>query len=656
MRGVLVCTAYYFGTLLGYALIFPSSYISIMWPPNAVLLVALLLSPWRHWPWLLLIVLPVHLLAQAQFGASFTMAFLYYAFNCCVVPLTAATLRRAGVGDLALGDLRQVLVFITGTTGAVAAATLVWSPLIVALWIGGDLWSPWGLTFLSNLLPFLIATPGLVLGLSQAGAIRNTSRARFTEFVLLALGLLACAIGVFGIALRATGNMPALFFAPLPLLLWAAVRFGPGGLSFAFLIFALMAMFSAVAGYGPFVTESAGDSVLRLQFFLLALYVPLLVLASVVTERRGKEEALRKSEACYRAVVEDQTELICRFLPDGTFTFVNGAYCRYFQRSTEELLGRTFWTFLPLAGHQAAREMLASITPDHPVATREHEVLAPDGWLRWQQWCDRGFFDESGRVVEYQAVGQDITERKHVEEAMHSLAHAARLALVGELTGSIAHEINQPLGAILTNAEAAEMLLELEPPPLEEIRTIFADIRKDNLRASEVIGRIRALLGKRNMRMHPLDLNEVADEVAQLILPDARRRGVSLEKELAAALPAVLGDRVYLQQVMLNLFLNGMDAMMDTPAAARRLTVRTQQTGEQAVSVSVSDTGHGIPLDGLPKVFESFYTTKESGMGLGLAIARSIVQVHGGRIWASNNPGGGATLCFTLPAAAERSS
>ena len=151
--------------------------------------------------------------------------------------------------------------------------------------------------------------------------------------------------------------------------------------------------------------------------------------------------------------------------------------------------------------------------------------------------------------------------------------------------------------------------------------------------------------------MLPLDLNEIADEVARLALPDARRRGVALETELASGLPAVLGDRVYLQQVLLNLFLNGMDAMIDTPQAERRIVVRTQRTGEQSVSVSVSDTGHGIPSDRLSNVFKSFYTTKEHGMGLGLAIARSIVEVHGGRIWASNNPGGGATLCFSLPVA-----
>ena len=143
----------------------------------------------------------------------------------------------------------------------------------------------------------------------------------------------------------------------------------------------------------------------------------------LIEERRTKEQALRFSEARYRAVVEDQTELICRFLPDGTYTFVNDAYCRYFQRSREELLGRSFWPFIPPEGHRAAREFLASITPKRPIATREHEVLAPDGELRWQQWRDRGFFDDQGRVVEYQAVGRDITERKHAEDKSKEILH-----------------------------------------------------------------------------------------------------------------------------------------------------------------------------------------------------------------------------------------
>ena len=529
---------------------------------------------------------------------------------------------------------------------------MIWSPLIVSIWVGGDLWEPWTLVFLSNLLPFLSATPGLWIGLSRGASLaRSATLAQYTEFALLAVGLLACAVGIFGLAPGSLRHLPALFYAPLPFLLWAAVRFGPGGLSFAFLIFAVMAMFSAIAGYGPFVTQSAGESVLRMQLFLLALFVPLLVLASEVAERRAKEEALRISEARYRAVVEDQTELICRFLADGTLTFVNDAYCRYFQRPAKELLGQTFWSLIPPESHQATRTSLASITPDHPVTTAEHEVFAPNGERRWQHWRNRGFFDQHGRIVEYQAVGQDITERKHTEEAMQGLAHAGRLALVGELTGSIAHELSQPLAAILSNSEAAELLLASESPSLDEIRAILADIRKDDLRASDVIHHVRALLRKRELQMLPVDLNQIADEVARLAAPDARRRGIVVETELAPALPAVRGDRVYLQQVLLNFFLNGMDAMIDTPQAERRIVVRTQSNGEQSVSVSVIDAGHGIRSGQLSDVFKSFYTTKEHGMGLGLAIARSIIEVHGGRIWASNNPRGGATLCFSLPVA-----
>jgi signal transduction histidine kinase len=282
--------------------------------------------------------------------------------------------------------------------------------------------------------------------------------------------------------------------------------------------------------------------------------------------------------------------------------------------------------------------------------TIEHEVLAPGGEIRWQQWRDRGFFDAKGRLIDYQAVGRDITDRKRAEQGMQNLAHAARLAVIGELTGSIAHEINQPLGAILSNAEAAEMLLETPAPPMEEVRNILADIRKDDLRASEVIRRVRGLLRKREPEMLPLELNEVAEEVIHLVSADARQRKVEIACQFSSELATVRGDRVHLQQVLLNLILNALDAMADTPESLRRIVIRTERDGDGA-KVCVIDSGHGIPPDKLKAAFESFFTTKEHGMGLGLSIARSIVELHGGRIWASNNASQGATFTFTLPAA-----
>ena len=410
LLSVTLCLAYYLGSMLGYALLFPSSYISVIWPPNTVLVAALLLSPSRRWVWLLLIVFPVHQLAQAQYGVGFTQAALYYLYDCILVVITATAMRRFELDNPTFSDLRQTRAFLAVATGAAAVASLAWSPLIVWLWAGGDVWSSWYLVFLSNLLPFVIALPGLLAAANRGATIlRDTPPEQYGEFGALVAGLLVCGFGLFGFAAPHVANLPVLLYLPLPFLLWAAVRFGAAGLSLAFTIFMVMVIVNSVAGLGPFVMQSAAENVLWIQAFLLALYVPLLVLAAVVQERKEKEKALSDSEARYRAVVEDQSELICRFLADGTYTFVNEAYCRYFNTSPQELLGGTFWSFIPPAWHEGTRELLASLTPEHPIATHEHEVLAPGSELRWQQWTNRGFFDAHGRVVEYQAVGRDIT-------------------------------------------------------------------------------------------------------------------------------------------------------------------------------------------------------------------------------------------------------
>ena len=238
-----------------------------------------------------------------------------------------------------------------------------------------------------------------------------------------------------------------------------------------------------------------------------------------------------------------------------------------------------------------------------------------------------------------------------VERHRVELAHAGRLATMGELTASIAHEVNQPLGAILANVDAAEMLLESDNVRLEDVRQILADVRKDDLRANEVIRRLRALLGKQEMVREPVDLNDAVAEVLRLLDAEARRRQVELVTELDPARPKVLGDRVHLQQVLLNLVVNAMDAMADTHISQRRVTVRTALGPGGNVEVAVSDRGHGIAPERLPKLFDSFFTTKDRGMGLGLSIVRSIVEAHGGRIWAEANEAGGATFRFTVPAA-----
>ena len=254
-------------------------------------------------------------------------------------------------------------------------------------------------------------------------------------------------------------------------------------------------------------------------------------------------------------------------------------------------------------------------------------------------------------MLEYQLIGHDVTDRKHAEEADRSLSHASRLAALGELSALIAHEINQPLCAILSNAEAGETLAQSPEPPLKQIRQIFADICRDDRRADEAIRRIRALMQKREMRLQPISINDTVAGVLRLVAGDALRRRVSIRREFAADLPQVSADRAYLEQVLLNLIANGMDAMDATTGPARQLTIQTRINAAGSVEVAVMDFGSGISEAKMPHLFDTFFTTKADGMGLGLSIARSIIQAHHGRIWAENRAVGGAVLRIALPAA-----
>ena len=229
------------------------------------------------------------------------------------------------------------------------------------------------------------------------------------------------------------------------------------------------------------------------------------------------------------------------------------------------------------------------------------------------------------------------------------LAHVTRVSAMGQLTSALAHELNQPLGAILRNAEAAEIFLQKENPDLEEIRAILADIRKDDQRAGSVIDRLRTLLKRRSLELIPLELGELLHETVKLAESDARARQVNLVLQVPENLPAVRGDRVHLQQVLLNLILNGMDAMASVPKLQRLLTVSAKTAKDGNVEVSVSDCGKGIASDKLDRLFEPFFTTKPEGMGMGLAISQTIIEAHGGEIWGGNNPGRGAIFIFTLP-------
>jgi PAS domain S-box-containing protein len=262
--------------------------------------------------------------------------------------------------------------------------------------------------------------------------------------------------------------------------------------------------------------------------------------------------------------------------------------------------------------------------------------------------------DEQGNSIAILETNNDITERKRAEDELHraqnELAHVTRVMTMGELVASIAHEVNQPLGAIVTNGHACVRLLSREDPDIAKTREVVERMIRDGMRASEVIKRIRELLQKTPLEKAPLNINEVIHEVIVLASRDVLISGVKLISQLDPNLPPVLGDRIQLQQVILNLILNAKDAMNGVPSRQRVLLISAQQTDSDEVMIAVRDSGTGLDPKDIERIFDPFFTTKPDGMGLGLSISRTIIEAHGGKLWATQNEGQGATVQFTLPA------
>ena len=261
-------------------------------------------------------------------------------------------------------------------------------------------------------------------------------------------------------------------------------------------------------------------------------------------------------------------------------------------------------------------------------------VLAQAAWITWL-------------IVEHRrrrAVEQELRQR------VLEVIHLNRTTTASALSASVAHELNQPLGAIQSYTEAAELYLKSDPPNIDKVQQILANIRRDNTRAADIIGHLRGLLKKRGAsEWHEFDINDVVQDVLQFLEPEALKRGVALSANPAQGSPLVRADRVHLQQVILNLAMNGMDAMESCGPGAGKMSIQAARVGNSKIEVSVADTGRGIPPGKLNEVFDTFFTTKPQGTGLGLSIARTIVESYGGKIWAENRSGGGAVFRFMLP-------
>src|SRR6266853_1626891 len=286
-------------------------------------------------------------------------------------------------------------------------------------------------------------------------------------------------------------------------------------------------------------------------------------------------------------------------------------------------------------------------------------IVLPGGELKYIRSTGHPVRNLSGDLLEYVGTSIDVTERKRAEQALEALrqaqadlAHVSRVTIMGELTASLAHEVNQPIAAAVTNANTCLRWLTREDPDVEEARAAAMRIVKDGTRAAEIIKRTRLLFKKGSPQRELVDVNEVVREMIVLLRSEATRYNISARTELAAGLPQVMGDRVQLQQVLMNLILNGIEAMKDVDGE-REIAIKSQRGENEQVLVSVSDTGVGLPVQQGDKIFKAFFTTKPQGTGMGLRISHSIIESHGGRLWAANNSPRGASFCFSLPTKAE---
>ena len=385
---------------------------------------------------------------------------------------------------------------------------------------------------------------------------------------------------------------------------------------------------------------------------LLSVQTLLIAGLLIYRHRRARaESALVQSQRGLHLITDSLPALIAQVDRDQRYQFVNRAYEHWFGLSPSQALGRTMREVLGEQLYRSVQPYVERALSGEQVSFTT-EILSQGGHPRAVEATFVPDCEEHGNVRGFYALKLDVTDRNRAQHEARSLlnelAHANRISMMGELAATLAHELSQPMTAIMSNAQAATRFLDRSSPDLDEVREILREIAEEDARAGEVIRRMRTLVKKERASFQPLNLNEILHEVVWLLRNDAMIRKVGIELQLDPYLPAVGGDRIQLQQVVMNLLLNAFDAIAESSSENRTVLVETSQHDAE-IQVTVRDCGAGITPETLEHLFQPFNSSKRNGLGMGLSISRSIVGLHGGRLWGDNNSGPGATFSFTLP-------
>jgi PAS domain S-box-containing protein len=640
-------------TELGFANKIPPHYISVLWPTGAILFSVLVVAPVRHWWAYIVAAYFTSLVRDAQAGFPIS-AVLFVLAGVLEILIAAVGVRRFAGGLRAFESLQSLLAYLLV---AVVLAPFVSSFVAALAGARESYWFYWRVWFMSEALAYLTLAPAILSGILAARtAAAKVSSRRVVEACLITGGLLAVGVRVFFWPAATDVSVPALVYLPLPLLLWAAVRFGPVGVNTSLLIVAVLSISATVRGGGPFVTESPAENVLALQSFLVVVSLPLMFLAALIAERRARVEVLRESEARFRSMADTAPVLIWMADQGGRRTFFSKTWLDFTGRTLAQELGDGWAAGIHPDDRERYLATYAGAFDARREFTTELRLRRHDGEYRWV--LDKGVprLAPDGMFLGYIGCADDIGERKRAEaeaaQYRERLAHVVRLHAADEMSAALAHEITQPLGAIENYALAARRRAAEESPDFARVTDLLDKLIGQATRAGDVVTRMRGMVQRHELEPKEIDVERTVRDCVDMVKTDCELRDIGIELRPAVGLPAVVADEIHLQQVMLNLLRNAMDAVeLPQPGVFREITVETGREGPDTVWVQVADRGVGIAEGQLEHVFESFYSTKPHGLGIGLAICRKLIEAHGGALWAAHNPGGGAVFRFTLPVA-----
>jgi PAS domain S-box-containing protein len=798
--GIVVGTgiAYYLGAQLGLGLTIRPDAVSVLWPPNATLLAALLLTPTRDWWLIIAAALPAHLAVQLQGGVPIPMMLCWFVSNCFEALLGAAIMRKCCGGRGRIDSLRALWTFVVGVTFFATFTSSFLDAGFVVLngWGDSSYWHVWRTRFFSNVLATQVIVPAVLSLDSRDWSGSKMTALRRVEAAMLAVLTVAACMVAFGPTSPRWHLGPSLIYAPLPVLVWAAVRFRSTGVNAVLLVVTFLAIRGAVNG-GPFTTLAPEQDARAIQIVLVLLAIPLQMLAVLIEERErdvaqsrdrqrlhaltlkaarigvwdvdlatGKtvldeqfatmfdlppwerrhisswimrmhpadraafEANLREAQASTAPRDESDDspmpEAVCRVLhrdvtwrwiltrgivlrrADGTPYRATGIVIDVTEphqsgvaiRENEErmeLAAATanlgFWSLdvvtgdlwmsehcaalLGIGSHtersgQVAELLLgpdppeeerggtSSPAPSGPVHVNEFSIVRENGDERWIATMARRVREDSGPSKRIIGVVRDVTERRRRDQDAvvreQALAHLARVATMGELSGTMVHELGQPIGAAMLNAETAKLLLERHravfPTDADEyhlLSVVTDDIVRDIRRADTVIGQLRSFMRRKQIEREVVELATVVADVMDLVRAELTKHDIVVQSDVAGEPMPVLANRTQMHQVLINLILNARDAMEAVPVGSRWLRITLRHDSEaDCAHLIIIDSGTGIADDRLNEVFEPFVTSKAHGVGLGLAISRSIMIEHGGDLRAETGDGG-AVLHLTLP-------